>query len=705
MKRLTLAWLLFIAPAGAIAQTSYPMVMSVKPVAAQIGHTSEHTVYSRYSLTGTYQVLVSGDHVHGEVVEPAAKDKKADSTELKVRLKVDSEAQPGVRDIRLATPRGVSTLGQLVVTRGKVVMESAKNDTVEGAATVEVPATLCGAIEKAEDVDFYKFRVGQGTSLSFHVRGMRLQDRIHDLQQHVDPILTLRSASGATIASSDNFFFGDPAIGHTFTKAGEYLLEIRDVRYQGNKYWEYSIEVSDAPFVTSVFPMGVRPNRPTRVSPVGFGFEPSLGDLLVASGQEFAAVKFGSRVSNPVPVAASDLPLAMEEEAAPRLVSAEAVDGVSGPSPTRNDGPPVAQVINFPVGINGCLSDRGDIDCFAFNAKKGERLSFEVLARRLQSSLDSQLRILDDKGKQLQANDDLQLGKRRSADSWIENWTVPADGRYVVELRDVHLRGGDTFAYFLRVTRSEPYFELYLDTDKTQLTPGTHGVMYVRVVRKNGFAGPIQLAISGLPAGVTASCGRILKSGQDGCIVLSAAKGASMAVSNVVVRGTAVLQSKAGATMLSARATAYQETYLPGGGRGHWPAQMHTVSVGGPSDVRAVHVEADRVTLKPGESKRVKVRIERAKGFSKNVILDVTYNHLGGVHGNSLPAGVTMDAGASKTLLTGSTTEGNIVFKAAKNAAAVESQQISIMANVSINFVMKTTFSSRPVLISVSPSK
>jgi len=52
------------------AQTSYPMVMSLHPTAAQVGQTSEHVVQSRYSMFGAYQVLVSGEGVSGEVTTP-----------------------------------------------------------------------------------------------------------------------------------------------------------------------------------------------------------------------------------------------------------------------------------------------------------------------------------------------------------------------------------------------------------------------------------------------------------------------------------------------------------------------------------------------------------------------------------------------------------------------------------------------------------
>ena len=44
MKRIHLpaALLLLVAPCWALAQSSYPMVMGIHPLAAQIGQTTEH---------------------------------------------------------------------------------------------------------------------------------------------------------------------------------------------------------------------------------------------------------------------------------------------------------------------------------------------------------------------------------------------------------------------------------------------------------------------------------------------------------------------------------------------------------------------------------------------------------------------------------------------------------------------------------------
>jgi hypothetical protein len=96
------------------------------------------------------------------------------------------------------------------------------------------------------------------------------------------------------------------------------------------------------------------------------------------------------------------------------------------------------------------------------------------------------------------------------------------------------------------------------------------------------------------------------------------------------------------------------------------------------------------------------VTIERAQGFAQNVMLDPVFQHLGSVYGNTLPAGVTVDAKNSKTLLTGQETQGYVTLTAAADAKPIEKLQVSMMANISLNFVMKATYSSAPMLVSVA---
>ena len=687
-----------VSMASATAQQSYPMLMSLSPTAAQVGQSSEHTLESRYSMFGAAQVLVSGNGVQGEVVtamEPGKDGKEPTLTQIKVKFTIEADAVPGVRDFRMIGPSGPSTLGQLVVTRDPVLIESAANDTRETAQTVTVPATLCGCVEKAEDVDFYRFHLDQPATLTFQCLAMRLQDRIHDLQTHVDPILTLRNAvTGSTLMASDNAFAADPFVSAQL-ESGDYFLEVRDVRYQGNKYWNYAIEVTDRPYVSQVFPNIVSVGQTTQLELVGNHLTASAAEFpapmdLLQAGSETctvdATLQLNDTPLNPIPVVVTGDPVITENEG-------------------DNNAIATAFPITLPGTIAGRIESESDIDCYSFEARKGDRLSVEVIARRCGSNLDSIIRILNDKGAALTENDDARLwGRRTIQDSMIENWTCPADGRYVVEIRDVHLRGSAGAVYGLKIAAATPRFDLVLDTDKTWLTPGTCAALFVRANRRNGFDGEIQLAIEGLPEGVTASCGRILSGKSvDGCIVLQASPDAKLTAGNVRVYGTATIpQEGTDPVLLRTEAIPMQEIYMPGGGRSHFPVQMHTVAVGHPSDLRGVRLSTQEVSLKPGESVAVNVELARAEGFEKNVTLDVLFQHLSSVFANTLPPGVTIDAKNSQTLLTGSKTSGVIMLTAAKNAAPVDRQQCCVMANVSINFVMKATYSSPPLFVSVA---
>jgi hypothetical protein len=227
----------------------------------------------------------------------------------------------------------------------------------------------------------------------------------------------------------------------------------------------------------------------------------------------------------------------------------------------------------------------------------------------------------------------------------------------------------------------------------------------VRIERHNGFAGEVQLAIDGLPHGVTATCGRILAGkGQDGCIVLDADPDAPPNVSTAKITGTATHTLPDDNVLnLSAVASAQQETYQPGGGRGHWPVLEHVVAVSEYADLRAVRLSDYDITLAPGESKRVEVEIDRSPGFDANVTLDMMMRHLSSNYANTLPPGVTLDDSQAQSLLAGSATKGFLTLRAAKDAAPVDRQQGVVLAHVALNFVMKWTYASRPVTITVAP--
>ncbi len=695
------------------AQTnnSYPMLMSLKPAAAQIGQSTEHELNARYNLAGASQVLVTGDGVTGEIIrnEKETPEERAKNdvmgSKCKLKFTVSADAIPGVRDFRVMTPHGASTLGQLVIARDPVVSETAENDTLDKAQTFAVPSTLCGTIEKGEDVDWYRFSVEAGACLTFHVRSQRLQNRLHDMQTRVDPRITLRTAQGATVAASDNYYAGDPLLNHTFAQAGEYLLEVRDVRYQGNIDWTYSIEVNGRPFVTQAFPpVMIRGAASTPMSLVGFNIGPTVAQVTLPETRLQNAIAAVATSWNGQPTneffvlnSAACGSVTLENAQAVPTSQAAATDGTQSPATQSTPTP-----FSIPAVVAGVISNPGENDKFVFEAKAQEKITFEVFARRLQSGLDPKIRITNEQGGLISEADDATYQRVISSDSILENWTAPADGKYILEVQDLHQRGGPSFTYAVEATRAEPYFLLEVDTDKTLLSPGVGGVIYVRTLRKNGFTGAIQLEVEGLPAGVTAIPGRIPSELNDGMIHLTTATDAAKGASNIKVLGRGVVVSPGKEDKaLASYGTVFQEYYSPGGGRGNYPVEMHTISVAEPGDVRKITLSKTDIELRPGESQRIDVEIERAPDFKGNVTLDMIYQHLEQPYGNSLPKGVTVDIASSKTLLTAADTKGYITLKAAADAPAISQQLAPINVHVSINFVMKHTFCERPIKITV----
>jgi hypothetical protein len=164
----------------------------------------------------------------------------------------------------------------------------------------------------------------------------------------------------------------------------------------------------------------------------------------------------------------------------------------------------------------------------------------------------------------------------------------------------------------------------------------------------------------------------------------------------VTVTGTGLVNAEP----VTRTATAVEEIYLPGGGRGRFDVGLQAVAVTTPSDVLEVKVKPTAVTLKPGEEVKIDVEVVRRADLKAGLTLDVQLRHLGGVFGNPLPPGVTLVEGKSKTLL-GTGNVGHVVLKADPTAAACENVPVCVQAFVPINFVVKLGYASEPILVTI----
>ncbi len=690
MRAATALLCVALCTSGAAAQTSFPMVTHVTPVAVQRGTTAEVTVECRTSsLAGAYKVLVEGTGVTAEVIPvkepPKAADPKAPAPlvlSCKLKVTVANDAATGVREFRIASSLGISSLGQLLIVDAPVVPETATPSTMAKPVPVAIPSVVCGRIRLAEAVDYYTLTVKAGQTLTLEVVCARIQDKIHDLQKHADPLVAVYDADGKELAAADDGYFADPILTFTAPKDGEYRVAVRDAKYDGDPRWAYALCVTDSPRATYSFPLAVNPGKSTTAHPVGSAALAGKGWTLTAPtapGVHTAPLKLNGAETNPVPVVVTSLPLV--EEAEP------------------NDTPKQATRMSLPGGANGRIGVKRDLDHFVFTAAKGKPIRLEVFARRfgtpLTSQLDAQIDVMTPDGKVIASNDDL-FGK----DSGLI-FTPTTDGDYVVRVRDLNNKGGDGFVYYLEADLARPDFTIRCDPAKAMIGPGSRTAWYVQVARTNGFAGPVKVTVEGLPAGVTVNPLTIPASMTQGLLVVSAAKDAKVDASAVKVIGTAdATDEQAKPVVLTRTAVAVEEIYLPGGGRGRFDAGMMAVAVTSASDLAEIKVKQTRITLKPGEEVKIDVEVLRAPQYTKDVNLDVLLRHLGGVHGNPLPPGVTMVDGKSKTLL-GSGSAGHVTLKADATAAECTDVPVCVQGFVAINFVVKIGYASEVIWVTV----
>ena len=128
----------------------------------------------------------------------------------------------------------------------------------------------------------------------------------------------------------------------------------------------------------------------------------------------------------------------------------------------------------------------------------------EVHARRLDSPLDSVLKLTDAAGRQLMVNDDhVDKGSglaTHHADSRI-SFTIPVEGLYYLHLGDIQHKGGADYAYRLHINAQSPSFRLRVAPPSINARAGSNVLIHVFALRRDGFSDDIRLELKGAPPG------------------------------------------------------------------------------------------------------------------------------------------------------------------------------------------------------------
>ena len=429
---------------------------------------------------------------------------------VRIRVTLAPDAGPGERELRLLSAAGLSNplvfcVGQLPEyseERAAAVPPSAYNPAPPASAhrkpqmEVAIPAVLNGQLLPGA-VDRFRFSAKKGQQLVAAVSARSLMPYLADaVPGWIQAALTLRDSKGREIAYSDAFRFNpDPVLSFIVPADGAYTIEINDAIYRGREDFVYRISLGELPFITGVYPLGGPVGRPTSVELTGWNLPQRTLVVDPASrGPKFARISVSSNgiVSNEMPFGLDNL--------------AEITDAGSGRTPST------AQPVALPVIVNGRIERPGQWKLFKFEGRAGQKLVAEVMARRLDSPIDSVLKLTDASGRQLAYNDDsddkADWQHTHHADSYLAT-VLPAQGTYFIHIGDIQQNGGREYAYRLRLSEPRPDFELRITPSGLNVRSGGSTPLTVHVLRKDGFTGPVSLALVRPPLGIALNGARI----------------------------------------------------------------------------------------------------------------------------------------------------------------------------------------------------
>ncbi|MEI6561701.1 MAG: DVUA0089 family protein [Verrucomicrobiota bacterium] len=410
------------------------------------------------------------------------------SETVTLTVEVAADAPTGPREVRVFSPSGLSNplafcVGRLPEQRKPGPLGKA----IDTAMQVALPTVLNGQILPGE-VDHYAFQARRGARLVIVVQGRDLIPYLADaVPGWFQPVVALYDAKGREVAYANDYRFSpDPVLCFEVPEEGAYLLELKDALYRGREDFVYRVTVGEIPFVTGIFPLGGRRGTPCAVDVFGWNL-PRTRAIVAASEREgmhrVEELSNGFIVGD-VAFASDSLPEIREKE--------------------PNNDAKEAQQVTLPVIVNGHINAPGDVDVFAFSCNAGDKVVAEVVARRLNSPLDSFLKITDETGLQIAFNDDRDdKGSgliTHQADSYL-TFTALASGRYFLTLGDAQHMGGADYSYRLRISPPQPDFAVRLVPSSLNAQPGATVPVTVYALRKDGFLGDITLAFKDAPKG------------------------------------------------------------------------------------------------------------------------------------------------------------------------------------------------------------
>lgn len=547
----------------ACAQLPATRLYAVSPPGGRQASELELTVSSGADLEGVNRLHFSHPGITA-VQKTQVAEGQTEPTPVANQFKVNiaADVPVGTYEVRAAGTYGLSNSRAFIVGDRAELAEAEPNNALGQAMELPLETVVSGRSDPARDVDCFRFTGKAGTRVIVTCDAASIDSRMDATCELYDP-------SGSLIELSRDVDGLDPLLDVTLPVDGEYKLKVYDFVFAGGADYFYRLTVGTAPRIDFVLPPAGMPGTTATYTLFGRNLPGGTAtDATTADGKRLERLDV-------------EISLPSDEPARSRLVSDESIapaasllDGVpyrlasavgsSNPVTIALATAPVvaeiepnerstAQAIVPPCEIFGQLQMVGDADWFSFEAKKGEVFVMEIVSQRGGLPTDPTLRVervtKNDKGEETIAEITEQddsganiggLAFATNSDDPLYRFAAPEDGVYRIAVRDLYResQGDPTFVYRLSIRRETPDFRLVAMAEfpvngvqapnpwTTFVRKGGTARLSVLAFRRDGFNDAIELAVEGLPEGVT-SPGATIGVGQTRTdIVLSATEGA-----------------------------------------------------------------------------------------------------------------------------------------------------------------------------------
>jgi len=510
--------LLAFASAQAVrAELPNPVLNVVYPTGVQAGSSAVVTVEG----TSLEELTELRSTAPGFTAENLVDPKKPG---IRFTVSVPATTPPGVYDLRTVGRHGVSSPRTFVVGRLAEQLEGEVDDTPQTPNIVALDTVVNGRIEKAGDVDRFRFAAKSGERITVECSAALIDSQLR-------PVLELYDAGGVRLAANRGYHGIDALVDFVAPTTADYELRLFDLTYAGGPSHFYRLSIDTAPRPEFALPCVMRRGTKAAVKVYGRNLHaestrttaassatamtPPLDSLQLTLAAPTAADPFVPLTQRPAQFAAESFAYHHPGASAPLAVGLTDLPVVENHG--GHDVRASALALPVPCEVSALVDNIVGRHWYSLEAKRGEVLWFETFAERLGSPLDLELSILDVTGgdrelSRLSAGDDDLAGYRFSTAHCdpVGRFVAPADGRYYVFVRDVIVGSSPDprRVYRLSVRREEPDFALAAVSRRTDqptaLNIARSGREWVEVLalRRRGLTGPIRVSVAGLPSGV-----------------------------------------------------------------------------------------------------------------------------------------------------------------------------------------------------------